>query len=103
MGGRHMCRPRDRCMHRSPGGRMRPPERQNVGHMSKVGVVELLRRAFDLYRQNMRLVLGLTLPVVVIVIAVTALGLGELGASYHASLPGRDLYIEAAAGELVTA
>jgi hypothetical protein len=64
---------------------------------------DLLARALGLYRRNLVLVLVLTLPIVVIVIGLTALGLGELGLSYRASLPARDIYVEAAASELVTA
>jgi hypothetical protein len=64
---------------------------------------ELIRNALGLYRRNLRLVLALTLPIVVVVIGLTALGLGELGASYRASVPARDIYIEAVASELVTA
>jgi hypothetical protein len=71
--------------------------------MAQPTVSDLLAGAFGLYRRNLWLVLALTLPIVVVVIGVTALGLGELGASYRASLPGRDIYIEAAASELVTA
>jgi hypothetical protein len=71
--------------------------------MAQRTVGELLAGAFGLYRRNLRLVLALTLPIVVIVIGLTALGLGEFGVSYRASLPGRDIYIEAAASELVTA
>ena len=68
-----------------------------------MSVGQLLARSFELYRRNLGLVLTLALPVVVIVIGVTALGLGELDAGYRTSLPARDLYIEAAASELVTA
>jgi hypothetical protein len=68
-----------------------------------MSVGQLLARAFELYRHNLRLVLTLALPVVVIVIGVTALGLGEFGSGYHASLSARDVYVEAAASELVTA
>jgi hypothetical protein len=64
---------------------------------------QLLAQAFGLYRRNLRLVVTLALPVVAVVIGVTALGLGEFSDSYRASLPARDLYIEAAASELVTA
>ncbi len=71
--------------------------------MAQMTVRVLIARSFELYRRNARLVLMLTLPVVVFVIGVTALGLGELGGSYRTSLPARDIYIEAAASELVTA
>jgi hypothetical protein len=68
--------------------------------MSHVG--DLLARAFGLYRRNLRLVLVLTLPIVVIVIGLTALGLGELGTTYRASLPARDFYIDGVVSALVT-
>jgi hypothetical protein len=68
-----------------------------------MSVGQLLAQAFELYRRNLRLLLALALPIVVIVIGVTAFGLGELGASYNSALPVRDLYVEAAASELVTA
>jgi hypothetical protein len=71
--------------------------------MAQRTVRELLGRSLALYRHNLGLVLALTLPIVVIVIGLTALGLGELGASYRSSLPSRDIYFEAAASELVTA
>jgi hypothetical protein len=71
--------------------------------MAQMTVGQLMARSFELYRRNLRLMLMLTLPVVVFVFAVTALGLGELGASYRASMPARDGYIELAASELVTA
>jgi hypothetical protein len=71
--------------------------------MKQTGIGELLAQAFQLFRRNLLFVLALTVPVVVIVTGVTALGLGELGARYHASLPQRDLYIDLAANELVTA
>ena len=64
-------------------------------------VGELLVRAFDLYRRNLWLVLALTVPIVVVVIGVSALGLGELGAHYRARLPARELYVQLAAAELV--
>lgn len=70
--------------------------------MTSPTVGALLAHAFNLYRRNARLVLALTAPVVVIVVGLTALGLGELGASYRTALPTRDLYIEVAASELVT-
>jgi hypothetical protein len=70
--------------------------------MAQSAVGELLLRAFDLYRRNLRLVLTLTFPIVVIVIGVTALGLGELDRTYQASVPVRDLYVEAAASGVVT-
>ena len=64
---------------------------------------QLLAQAFGLYRHNLRLVVTLALPVVAVVIGVTALGLGEFSDTYRAALPARDLYVEAAASELVTA
>jgi hypothetical protein len=62
---------------------------------------ELLVASAQLYRRHWRLVLAMTLPIVVIVVGLTALGLGELGAHYPRSLSERDLYIEGAANELV--
>ena len=47
--------------------------------MSQLGVGDLLARSFELYRRNWRRVLALTLPIVIVVTGVTALGLGELG------------------------
>ena len=63
---------------------------------------ELLTGAFDLYRRNARLVLAVTVPVIVVVTGLTALGLGELGARYKPSPPLRDTYIALAANQLVT-
>src|SRR5690242_5613119 len=64
---------------------------------------QLLAQAFGLYRQNLRLVITLALPVVAVVIGLTALGLGEFSDGYRTALPARDVYVEAAASELVTA
>jgi hypothetical protein len=63
---------------------------------------ELLTGAFDLYRRNARLVLAVTVPIIVVVTGLTALGLGELGARYSARPPLRDTYIALAANQLVT-
>ncbi len=63
---------------------------------------ELLARTFELFRRNWRLVFVLTLPIVVVVDGVTALGLGELTHTYRPAPPLRDAYIEVAAGRLVT-
>src|SRR5579864_5334832 len=63
---------------------------------------ELLTEAFDLYRRNARLVLAVTVPIIVVVAGLTALGLGELGAKYSPSPPLRDTYIALAANQLVT-
>lgn len=65
--------------------------------------LELLAASAQLYRRHWRLVLALTLPIVVIVVGLTALGLGELGARYRGSVSERDIYIEFAANELVAA
>ena len=48
---------------------------------------ELLRAAFELYRHNVRLVLTVTVPIVILVTGLTALGLGELTA--HVGPPRR--------------
>jgi hypothetical protein len=66
-------------------------------------VGELLRAAFQLYRRNVRLVLMVTVPVVLVVTGVTALGLGELGARINPAPPVRDTYVDFAASQLVTA
>jgi hypothetical protein len=66
-------------------------------------VGELLRSAFELYRRNARLVLIVTVPVVLLVTGVTALGLGELTAHYNPAPPERDAYIDLAASQLGTA
>ncbi len=71
---------------------MRPP---SVG--------ELLRAAFELYRRNVRLVFAVTIPVVLLVTGITALGLGELGAPVRPAPPLRDAYIGFAASQLVMA
>ena len=71
--------------------------------MTGASVGGLIAQAIDLYRRNMVVVVAMTLPVIVIVTVVTALGLGELGARYHAVDSARNLYIETAAAELVTA
>jgi hypothetical protein len=62
----------------------------------------LLVEAFDLYRRNVRLVLAVTVPIVVIVTGVTALGLGELTARFSPAPPSRDLWIDLLASGLVT-
>ncbi len=62
-----------------------------------------MRAAFELYRGNIRLVLMMTVPVVVVVTGVTALGLGELGARVRPAPPQRDIYVDYAAAQLVTA
>jgi hypothetical protein len=67
-----------------------------------VGVGGLLAAAFGLYRRNARLVLAVTVPIVVVVTGLTALGLGELGAHYKPQPPLRDTYIQLAANQLVT-
>ena len=69
--------------------------------MSQLGVGDLIARSFVLYRGNWRRVLALTVPIVIIVTGVTALGLGELGAHYHSSVSLRDAYIDFAASGLV--
>ena len=63
---------------------------------------ELLAEAFELYRANVRLVLAVTVPIVVIVTGVTALGLGELTARFSPAPPARDLWIDVLASGLVT-
>jgi hypothetical protein len=70
--------------------------------MSSVGVGELIGQSLDLYRRNAGVVVAMTLPIIVVVTVLTALGLGELGARYHAVDSARNLYIETAAAELVT-
>jgi len=67
------------------------------------GPGELLFASAQLYRRNWRLVLAMTLPIVAIVVGVTALGLGELTAHYQSSLSRREFYIGGAAYELVVA
>ena len=93
-----MCRPRDRCMPPIPGWVHAPirydPTSRFAGYMSGAAAGAGVRAV----PAQLRLVLMLTLPIVVIVVGVTALGLGELGASYRTALPVRDLYIEVAAG-----
>ncbi len=71
--------------------------------MTAISVGELLRSALDLYRRNVRLVLTVTVPIVVIVTALTAVGLGEFGARITPAPPVRDFWIDALASELVTA
>jgi hypothetical protein len=70
--------------------------------MSAGGLGALLAEAFELYRRNVRLVLGVTVPIVVIVTGVTALGLGELTARFNPAPPSRDLLIDLLASGLVT-
>jgi hypothetical protein len=67
-----------------------------------VSIFGLIRAAFDLYRRNLRVVLLVTVPVVLVVTGLTALGLGELGAHYKPGPPARDTWIDIAASELVT-
>jgi hypothetical protein len=67
-----------------------------------VSITELIRGSFELNRANLRVVLAVTVPVVVLVTGITALGLGELGARYNPGPPMRDTYIGLAANELVT-
>jgi hypothetical protein len=69
--------------------------------MTRPGVGELIARSFALYMSQWRRVLALTMPIVIVVTGVTALGLGELGASYRASESARDAYIDFAASGLV--
>ena len=66
-------------------------------------MAELLRSAFVLYRRNVRLVLTVTVPIVVIVTLLTAIGLGSLDARLTPAPPARDFWIDALASELVTA
>ena len=70
--------------------------------MTAGGLGALLVEAFDLYRRNVRLVLGVTVPIVVIVTGVTALGLGELTARFNPAPPSRDVWIDVLASGLVT-
>ena len=70
--------------------------------MTPGGLGSLLAESFDLYRRNVRLVLGVTVPIVVIVTGVTALGLGELTARFNPAPPSRDLLIDLLASGLVT-
>ena len=72
------------------------------GSVRPVGVGGLLAAALELYRRNARLVLAVTVPIVVVVTGLTALGLGELGAHFKPQLPLRDTYIQLAANQLVT-
>jgi hypothetical protein len=71
--------------------------------MTGASVGELIARSIDLYRRNTGMVLAMTLPVILVVTVLTALGLGELGARYHAVDSTRNLYIETAVAQLVTA
>jgi len=70
--------------------------------MTVGGLGALLAEAFDLYRRNVRLVLAVTVPIVVIVTGVTALGLGELTARFNPAPPARDVWIDVLASGLVT-
>src|ERR1700690_344858 len=63
----------------------------------------LLRASFELYRRHVRLVLIVTVPIVILVTGLTALGLGELSARVRPAPPLRDTYIDLAASQLVTA
>jgi len=67
-----------------------------------VSIGTLLRETLDLYRRNARIVLIATVPVILIVTGVTALGLGELSAKLNPAPPSRDLWIDLLASELVT-
>lgn len=64
---------------------------------------ELLRAAFELYRRNVRLVLIVTVPIVIVVTGLTALGLGELGARVNPAPPLRDAYVDFGTSQLVMA
>ncbi len=64
---------------------------------------ELLRASLELYRRNVRIVLVVTVPIVVIVTTLTALGLGEFSARLTPAPPVRDVWIDQLASELVTA
>jgi hypothetical protein len=70
--------------------------------MTAGGLGALLTEAFDLYRRNLRVVLGVAIPIVVIVTGVTALGLGELTARFNPAPPSRDVWIDVLASGLVT-
>lgn len=70
--------------------------------MSGGGLGALLAEALDLYRRNARIVLGVTIPIVVIVTGLTALGLGELTAHFNPAPPQRDVWIDVLASGLVT-
>ena len=67
-----------------------------------LGIGALLRATIMFFREHARTVISVTLPVVVFVDVVIALGLGELTASYNARLPTADAYIGLAATQLVT-
>lgn len=67
-----------------------------------MNVGELLAASFHLYRRNARIVLAVTVPIIVVVAGLTALGLGELTARYKPSPPLRNTYIALAANQLVT-
>src|ERR1700684_1865651 len=72
-----------------------PPRRPTgAQQMNTGGVGALLAEAFELYRRNVRVVLGVTIPIVVIVTGVTALGLGELTARFNPAPPTRDVWID---------
>jgi hypothetical protein len=68
----------------------------------QIRVGDLIAAAFGLYRRNVRLVLAVTVPIVVVVTGLTALGLGELGAHVNPAPPARDPLIDVLASELVT-
>jgi hypothetical protein len=70
--------------------------------MNTGGLGALLTEAFELYRRNLRVVLGVAIPIVVIVTGVTALGLGELTARFNPAPPSRDVWIDVLASGLVT-
>jgi hypothetical protein len=67
-----------------------------------VNIGDLLRETFQLYRRNARIVLISTVPIILIVTGLTALGLGELSAKINPAPPSRDLWIDLLASELVT-
>lgn len=75
---------------------------QRAPSPSSISIGGLLRGAFDLYRAHLRLVLSVTVPIVVVVTLLTAVGLGELGARYATASQLRDAYVEVAALQLVT-
>jgi hypothetical protein len=67
-----------------------------------VSVGELLRNSVELYRRNIGMVLVLTVPIIVIVTGVTAIGLGEFTAKLDPAPPMRDVWVDVLASELVT-
>ena len=85
---------------RARAGLRHQPEREAVSPSLSIG--ELLRTSVEMYRRNIAMVLALTVPVIVIVTGLTALGLGEFTARLHPPPPARDVWIDVAASELVT-